>query len=296
MQIAGCAALFIADLAGGAVCNGRAPIARIVVSMRQGIRESAQRQPGGTLEPALLSVYRLQLTDPHRAVPSSAANGAVTAGDDRTRPARQVHLRPRVEQSEAAIEQAIFDARKTVGGMDLAQDGCGLIAAPIDGTLRLPQQRLPTVPSFSIAVGQRTQTRRGTGERRAHRGDGAFGHLVAIQAALARGAHRKRSAGPDGPGVQFALRLQNRDSPAPYPPQDRPVERRRTAIARRPRMYNEAQKPLPERRRNRALQKRRQYQIRPEQPHRLARDTIVNVQFDRQLVTIAGQLNVQPLR
>src|ERR1700691_3955144 len=74
MQIADGAVLLVTDFA--------AIVGWFDVDVRQSIGHSAKRQNGGTFEAALHPVGRLQLTDPHGAVPSGAANRTVAAGDD----------------------------------------------------------------------------------------------------------------------------------------------------------------------------------------------------------------------
>ena len=61
-------------------------------------------------------------------------------------------------------------------------------------------------------------------------------------------------------------------------------------------MHDQAELALPDRARNGALQERRQNKVRPEQLDGLAGHAIMDVELDRELVTIALELDVQALR
>ena len=61
-------------------------------------------------------------------------------------------------------------------------------------------------------------------------------------------------------------------------------------------MHDQTEAALPERRRNGAPQERRKNHIGLPQLHGLARDVLVNIEFDGQIVAILGEFHVQPLR
>ena len=145
-------------------------------------------------------------------------------------------------------------------------------------------------------VGLRAGTRRYAGKRFAYRGDALFTHLVVVQTALARGAHRERGAGPNGSRVPLLHGLQDRDAPSVHAAKNRPIERRWAAVAGRPRMHDETETPPPNRCRDCALQEWRENHIRCEQIQRFAGDSIVYIKLDRELVAVAGQLDIEALR
>ena len=196
------------------------------------------------LETALRHVQRLQLPDPHGTVTGGAADGLAAARDDGAGCSGQAPFGPCIEQSEAPSEEHILEAGNAVGGVDLAQHRRAVVVHPVDGALRLAQRRLPGLRPGSLRW-LRVVTRRDARQRAAHGEDRGFGHFVAIQAALARAAHRKRCAGPHRPGVELRLRLQHRDAPGGDGAQDRPVERTRAAVAGRPGMNDETPMSLP---------------------------------------------------
>jgi hypothetical protein len=169
-----------------------------------------------------------------------------------------------VEQSEAPIEKEVLDAGRAVGRVDLAQYGCSVVAAPVNGAIKLPQRRLPAVRRAAARIGWRPGASRYAGERRTHGNDGAFGDFIPIEATFADATHWKRCAGPDRPGVELRFGLEDGDAPGGEAAQDRPVERRWAAIAGRAGMHDQAHLPLPDGGRNSPLQKRRKNQIRPE--------------------------------
>jgi hypothetical protein len=61
-------------------------------------------------------------------------------------------------------------------------------------------------------------------------------------------------------------------------------------------MHDQAKRALQHRARNGALQERRQDEVRPEQFDGLAGDAFMDVELDRELVTIKLEFDVQPLR
>ena len=198
-----------------------------------------QRARGRQLE----AVRRLQVRDPHRAVDGRAAHGAVPRSDDLARPPTQRVLAVDAEQMERLAADAVEHARVALGGADPAHDDVGLLRRPVDRALRLPDQRPRAPGDARIGVVERTRRDVAGGHvaDRLHDGvDGRATHLVAVQAALARLAHRERTARPDVAAVHLVRRLQHRDAPAIGADLDRPVERRRAAVADRARVHDQA--------------------------------------------------------
>ncbi|WP_347339778.1 hypothetical protein [Bradyrhizobium rifense] len=77
---------------------------------------------------------------------------------------------------------------------------------------------------------------------------------------------------------------------------NRPVERRRTAIAGRTGMDDRHSRLRQTSLGNRLLQERRDHKIRPMQRHALARDLGMDVELDRDIVASIPELDMQPLR
>src|SRR5450755_195143 len=106
MQIADGAGLLVADFCAGETAGTAWILVRwVVINLWQGIRKSAKREYSGTLEAAQRSVGRLQLPDPHSAVPSGTADGSVTARDDDAGASGQARFLMGVKEPEAAVEQ-----------------------------------------------------------------------------------------------------------------------------------------------------------------------------------------------
>jgi hypothetical protein len=189
--------------------------------------------------------HRLQLTDPDGTVARGAANCLVTAGYERAGRPGQAALRMRIEQSVAAIKQPVLEPRKAVGAVDLAQYCRAVVTTPVDGALRLARRGLPGAPRLVRAGDQRAGAGRDAIQRCSHRCNRRVGHLISIQAALGSEAHRERRIRPHRPCIQLGDRLQHGDTPDPHAMQDRPIERRRTAISGWPRMHDQTQMAHP---------------------------------------------------
>jgi hypothetical protein len=60
-------------------------------------------------------------------------------------------------------------------------------------------------------------------------------------------------------------------------------------------MHDKTKGSTPDRCGNGTLQERRENHIGPEEVDRFARDPIVNIEFDREFVTVASQLDIEAL-
>jgi hypothetical protein len=220
-----------------------------------GLRE---RERGRELE-ALL-----ELPDPDRAVDGRAADRAMALGDDRARRPGQRLLAVHVEEMELGAVDRVAHARMPLGGADLAYHGVGRVRAPVDRAHVLLHQRARAAGDARIAVVERIRRRAGHDLLdRLHEGvDRRAANLVAIEAALADVADRERARGPDVTAVDLAVGLQDRHAPGVERELDRPVERRRSAIAGRSRMHDQAPVARPDRLRDDLLEHRADDQLR----------------------------------
>ena len=132
-------------------------------------------------------------------------------------------------------------------------------------------------------------------ERLEHRRDCRLGDLVAVEAALARRPHREAGLGPHIARVHLGVGLQYCHAPLAFAPQDRPVERRRPAVALDARMHHEAEMVTPHGFRDGAPEIGRDDHVRLVEPRRLDRHGVVDVELDRDLVPALGELGVETL-
>src|SRR5208283_4863995 len=138
---------------------------------------------GGKLERARIG-SALEVRDPDGAIAGGAADRTVALRDDLPRcRAAQPAFRVRVIEVKAVAADRVENARKPIGGADLAQHGLRLILLPVDGAIRLAQ-RWPRPPAN---IGARViqwlglEPRFGDARKRQlERRDGGFGNLVAI--------------------------------------------------------------------------------------------------------------------
>ena len=161
------------------------------------IQPLSQHHRGWQLERTLGIGDGLQVRDPHRTVDRRAADGLMALRDHFAgRPAQQA-LGVRVVAVHIEVENAIRDTGHAVGGAQLAQHDVGRLVMPVDRTVGLPHQRaLASARAGPLQQRRRCGAGRDPFQRRAHGGYGCFGHLIAIQAALAGRAHREFGASP----------------------------------------------------------------------------------------------------
>jgi len=189
-------------------------------------------------------------------------------------------------------EQLVGNAGETVGGIQLGQHAGGAVRMPGDGAIRLFHQRVGLARhalGFEIWLFF-------PADRSIHRPHRRLGHFIAIDRRLARRAHRESRQCPDRAGVHLRFGLQHRHAPFADAVLDRPVERRRTAVADDARMHDQAKVARPDRFGYRPLQERRQDQVGLEQRHRLLGHRIGDVEFDADFVPALGQFAIKPLR
>ena len=236
--------------------------------------------------------------DPDRTVDRGAQQGVVAARHHLAR--RAVHwqrLGVAIEQVARHAKQRVQHAGAAVGGAQLAQHGGGVVARPVDGAVALAHQGLPAAARVGLRRGRRRgavrlEVRHGA-QHGARRGRG---HLLAVEAGLGGRGHRKSLGGPHRAGVHLGHGLQHGRAPGGLAVQDRPVQRRRPAVARDARVHDQAGQRAPHRLRNGALEKRGDQQIRLEQGHRFLGDAVGNVELHRHRVPKRRELQVQPLR
>jgi len=123
-----------------------------------------------------------------------------------------------------------------------------------------------------------------------------FRDFDAVQAGLLRRAHGKGLARPDRAGVHLGFGLQHGDAPFAFAVLDRPVERRRAAVADDAGMHDQAGVPAPDRFWNRAAQIGRDDQIGAEERDGLLGDRVGDVEFDADPVAACRQFAEQALR
>jgi hypothetical protein len=207
--------------------------------------------------------------DPQGAVDGRTQDRRLSPGDHLAgNAAAQRVFRADIIEVAGLAEQFIGDTGEAVGGVDPGKNVRGIVALPVDRAIGLFEQR-------PLAAAQR---RIGGSERRRHEAarrkalDGlqygarrGFAHLVAVEARFLRLTHGERLACPDRPAIHLAGRLQHSDAPGRLAFLNRPVERRRTAIADDPRMHDQAGVLLPDRGGNRPPQIGRDDQLGPEQ-------------------------------
>jgi len=254
-EIADPSALAVGDLAVGARRRVQRRRDLRYVEHETGLRE---RERGRELE-ALL-----ELPDPDRAVDGRAADRAMALGDDRARRPDQRLLAVHVEEMELGAVDRVAHARMPLGGADLAYHGVRRVRAPVDRAHVLFHRRARAAGDARIAVVECIRRRAGHDLLdRLHEGvDRRAANLVAIEAALADVADRERARGPDVTAVDLAVGLEDRHAPGVERELDRPVERRRSAIAGRSRMHDQAPVARPDRLRDDLLEHRADDQLR----------------------------------
>ena len=199
------------------------------------------------------------MADPHGAVDGAAADGRTADGEDVSRlafaPPGWRQGWPCVMQVNRPAENPVADARAAVAATDLAQHKFRRVAPPVDGAIRLRHR-----PDACVPRGNALRLKSALAEtlKRLHdTGDSRLRHLVAIEARFRRRAHGKLAARPHRPGVHLRFRLKDGHAPARRVLEDRPIQRRRPAIAPDAWMDDETGQSTPHRLRNRPLQERR---------------------------------------
>jgi hypothetical protein len=184
----------------------------------------------------------LEVADPDGAVDGRAADRAVALGDDLARGAAQPRLAMGAEEAEAVIEQA----RVALVGVDAADDRRRRVLGPVDppaqhwtlaagdGGVGVVERFAPGLARGDLADGLDDRLDRGAAD------------LVAVEAALAGGAHGERARGPDVAAVELVVGLEHGHAPLGRLQLDRPVQRRRAAVAHRARVDDEAAMPRPD--------------------------------------------------
>ena len=138
-------------------------------------------------------------------------------------------------------------------------------ALPVDRAVGLPHQR-PQRGRGRLGARHRVRPRAcrqpreaSSVDRGAHR---RLGDFVAVEAALGCVAHRKVDRRPDSPASISPFASQRGDAPCRLAVHDRPVERRRPAVAANARMDDDAAVLPPDRFGNCALEERRDDELR----------------------------------
>ena len=167
---------------------------------------------------------------------------------------------------------------------DLAQHRARVVALPVDRAVLLPHQR-PPAPARAAAC----------------RSARCAAPAAAMRCSVARHARAPPPRSPRGGRGSTCSRRASRRSRSPRPArassspsalqhrhaplalafEDRPVERRRTAVADDARMDDRQRRLAPHRFGDRALQERRDDEVRPEQRDRLDRHRVGDVELDR---------------
>ena len=299
VQVPDVALLLIGDLAEGLPrrqrrVDGDRDLGR--VEPRAGERERAR---GRELEAVLRRrVAALEVRDPHRAVDGRPADGAGALGDDLPRAPAQRPLRVRAEEMELGALDRVQDPRVAFGRADLAQDGLRGVGIPVDGPHVLGHQRAGLAgrrPGAELGRRRRAGAVGDPAHRLDERLDRGPPHLVSVQAALAHLAGAEGTRRPHRAGVGLAVGLEDRDAPCRRAELDRPVQRRRPAVAPRAWVHDQAAMLRPDRLRDHRLEHRADDQLRAVLVHgRLHGGGRVD-DGDRHLVAQLGQRDPRAL-
>jgi hypothetical protein len=257
VQVADAAALAVGDLT-----ERRRGERRDVQGRRDLGRVDRERVRRRQLE----SARGLEVGDPDGAVDRRPADRAVALRDDLTGRAAQLGLAVDAEQVELAPADRVEHARVALGGTDAADHRGGGVGAPVDRAVGLADQRPQPAGDARVVVVERLARADagGDGADRLHdRVDRGAAHFVAVQAALAGLARGERARGPDVAGVHLAARLEHGHAPLGHAQLDRPVERRRPAVALRAGVHDEAAMVAPDGLGDERLEHRADDQLRP---------------------------------
>ncbi len=146
-----------------------------------------------------------------------------------------------------------------LGGAELAHDRLGRVRGPVDradllGHERQGLARDPDAHGAGLAAAL---------HRLDDRLDRGAADLVAVEAALARGAGGEAAVGPDLARVEVAVGLEHGHAPALGADLNRPVQRRGPAVASGAGVHHQAAVPGPHRLRDELLEDRADDQVRP---------------------------------
>lgn len=101
---------------------------------------------------------------------------------------------------------------------------------------------------------------------------------------------------PDWTGVEFAIRLQHRDTPLRDALENGPIESRRTAVTERAGVHDEATHGTPDIVRDRPFQERRDNEVGPIQRNAFAGHVGMDIELDGDLMATLAEFDMQPLR
>ncbi len=213
----------------------------------------------------------LEVGDPDGAVRRRAADRAVARGDDGAGLAAQPALAVDAEEVKRRRADRVEHAGVTLRGTQPAYDRVRRVGGPVDGAHLLGHER-----AVLAADPHAGRTRLGDALHRFDdRLDRGAADLVAIQAALAGRPHGERPAGPDRPGVEVAVGLEDGDAPVAGTHLDGPVQRGGPAVPRRTGVHDQAAMRRPDGLRDELLEHRAHDEIGPvsrdRRLHRLGR-------------------------
>ena len=263
VQVADAGVLLVGDLAEGVPRGQRrvdrhGDLRRVELGAREG-----ERPRGRELEEGLLwRVAALEVRDPDGAVDGRSADRAGALGDDLARTAAQYPLVMDAEEMELRALDRVEHPGVALGGADLADHAVGALRVPVDRADGLAHQRArPAGHSRGVELG-RFAAVDDPAHRLHERLDRGAADLVAIEAALPDLARAEVACGPHSAGVELAVGLEHRHPPLAHPELDRPVQRRRSAVAPRTRVHDQTAMPGPDRLGDQLLQHRAHDQLR----------------------------------
>ncbi len=201
-------------------------------------------------------------------------------------------------KADRQAQHHVEHAGRAVGRMHLAQHCGGVVRGPVDGPIGLSHRRPGATPRRrlqrcrGLGLCARCQARQGQPQHR----HGGLGDFVPVQAALGGLAHRKAHAGPHLAAVEIAVGLDGRHAPLGFAIQDGPVQRRGPAVARDAGVDNDAAVVLPHRVGDAALEEGSDDELGPPKGHGFFGDVVVDVELDRDLMSVLRQLAVEALR
>ena len=219
-------------------------------------RHMLAKQVCGWQFEGVCGVLVAQVSDPDRPVHRGAADGVAASRDHPAGLASQAGFGAGIVEKHLAPEQPVADAGKSVRAVDLAQHDAGVVALPVDGSIGLLHQRPPPPAHLRVTVVQwhgPVVASLETVQRGSNGLHGCLGHLVAIKAGLGGRPHGELAGSPDIAGIHLRVGLQHRDAPRGLTAENRPVQRRRTAVTGNPRVDHQANAGTPDRLRDRAL-------------------------------------------
>ena len=265
VQVADARVLLVGDLAEGVPRRQRrvdrhGDLRRVELGAGEG-----ERPRGRELEERLRRrVAALEVRDPDRAVDGRPADRAGALGDDLSRAAAQRPLVVDAEEMELRALDRVEDPRVALGGADLADHAVGAVA------------------TASRSRGRPGSSAGAPGRSRARGGRARAGRRRRRSCPSPPRAPRSRRGGPRGgtgcscrpracgrcawprpsPASTLAVGLEHRHAPLAHPELDRPVQRRRSAVAPRAGVHDQAAMAGPDRLGDQLLQHRAHDQLR----------------------------------